>query len=258
MLNRTVNSKRAAQRQTWLCLELDRIGYGDAHELQLDLVDARKRGALRRDILLVLEHPPVFTLGRRGGLENLLVSRTFLSESGIDVVQAERGGNITYHGPGQLVAYPICDLQSLHLSVTDFVYRLEEIMIRTCGDWGIRGSRNPLNRGAWVGNNKLGSVGIAVRKGISYHGLALNAVTSLEPYGWINPCGLQHVGVTSMQMETDRTVEMEEVRRSFKRYFSEVFDISLEPVTAESLGVVQRASNLETDSVHHRQSPLKP
>ncbi|QTA88933.1 Lipoyl synthase (lipoate synthase) [Desulfonema magnum] len=203
------------------------IEYGEAWDLQVELVAARRDGRLERDVVLLLEHLPVFTLGRRGGLENLIVSEAFLKESGIPVFHAERGGNITFHGPGQLVGYPIINLQGARLSVTDYVEKLEEVMIRTAADFGVQAERNPMNRGVWVSNNKLGSIGIAVRRGICFHGFAFNVNLSLEPFGWINPCGLHGIGVTTLEQELLQSVSMKQVRKSVRQYFQSVFKVEL-------------------------------
>jgi lipoate-protein ligase B len=231
----TDNGRRTTDPCRWFCLELDRLDYTEALALQHRLVSARKTGALDRNVVMLLEHPPVYTLGRRGGRENLRVSEAFLERSGIRVIQVERGGNITYHGPGQLVAYPIFDLDAARLSVTDYVFNLETVMLRTARQWGVAADRNDANRGIWVGPNKMGSIGIAIHRGVTYHGLALNVNPSLEPFSWINPCGLQGVGVTSMQQEAARIVNMAEVRRAFKNGFQEVFGIALEAIALEDL-----------------------
>ena len=195
--------------RTWFCARLGQIAYQDARDLQLRLVDARRDGAWQRDTVLLLEHPPVFTLGRRGGRESLLVSEETLARHGIPIVQVERGGTITYHGPGQLVVYPIVHLPGLGIGVVDMVDRLEEVMIRTCRDFGVTAGRNALNRGAWVGMSKIGSIGLAVRRGVSFHGLALNVDPDLQPFGFIQPCGLHGVGVTSIAKEAGRPVAMD-------------------------------------------------
>jgi lipoate-protein ligase B len=187
------------------------------------------------DVLLLLEHPPVFTLGRRGGRENLLVSEAWLGRSGIAVVQIERGGNITYHGPGQLVVYPIVHLPSLGLGVVDLVDRLEEVMIRTCAAWGVASGRNPMNRGAWVGMKKIGSIGIAVRRGVSFHGLALNVNLDLKPFGWIQPCGLEGVAVTSIQAEAGKPVDIADVKRIVHAHIEAVFQTRLTPIDRQGL-----------------------
>ena len=208
-------------------IELPATEYTEAWDLQNRLVGARKDGVIDKDIVLFLEHPPVFTLGRRGGLENLTVSEDFLEKEGIPVIHVERGGDITFHGPGQIVMYPIIDIRAVRLGVIDYVELLEEVMIRTAADWGIEAGRNSLNRGIWVGNNKMGSIGIAIRKGISFHGMAFNVNLSLEPFGWINPCGLQNIGITSMERELSRKLSIEKVREAIKRHVEAVFSVEL-------------------------------
>jgi len=215
---------RNRQPANWLYLDLDRVDYKRTLELQHRLVAARKTRVLKSNILLLLEHPAVFTLGRRGGLENLTVSRKFLDKTGIPVIQVERGGNITYHGPGQLIAYPIVDLEAARLNVDHYVELLEEIMIRSAREFDVHAQRNPLNRGIWIGNNKMGSIGIAIRKGISFHGLALNVNLSLEPFTWINPCGLDQIGITSLQKESKRDISMQDARQIFIKHFARVFE----------------------------------
>lgn len=211
------------------------LDYKTAWDLQAGLVEARKSGAVSSDVLLLLEHPPVFTLGRRGGLKNLIVPEAFLRESGVPIVHVERGGDITYHGPGQLVGYPILNLRSARLTVSDYVEKLEEIMIRTAGHWGVRAERNTLNRGVWVGNRKLGSLGIALRRGIAFHGFALNVNLSLKPFEWINPCGLQGVSMTSIATELSKPVDMGEVREYMKSAIRNVFQVELETIDLDSL-----------------------
>ncbi len=215
------------QNKRWLCIQLPVTDYSEAWDLQNNLVAARKERIINTNIILLLEHPPVFTLGRRGGLNNLRVSTDFLEQAGIPVVQVERGGNITYHGPGQLVMYPIIDLRVARLTVANYVEKLEEVMIRVAEDWGIRAERNPMNRGVWVGDNKLGSIGIAIRRGICFHGMALNVNPSLETFGWINPCGLQDIRMTSMERELSRKVSMHQVRKATRRHFEAVFGVGL-------------------------------
>ncbi|MBW2412403.1 MAG: lipoyl(octanoyl) transferase LipB [Deltaproteobacteria bacterium] len=211
------------------------MDYDEAWKLQTDIVGARNRGEFNVDTILMLEHPAVFTLGRRGGAENLLVSEAFLEESGIAVTQVERGGNITYHGPGQLVVYPIIDLEAAKIAVVDFVHALEEVMLQTVEVWGIKAGRNSTNHGIWAGNQKLGSIGIALRKGISFHGLALNVNLDLAPFTWIQPCGLQGVQMTSMAKELSGEVSMSEVRKVIKEKFQSIFDIQLVPKNRSEL-----------------------
>ncbi len=221
------NPEKDVKKNQWLLIELPAMEYTRAWDLQNNLVEARKEGNIDKDIVLLLEHPRVFTLGRRGGLKNLTVSEEFLEKAGIPLIHVERGGDITFHGPGQIVMYPIIDIRAARLGVIDYVGMLEEVMIRTALEWGIEAGRNPLNRGVWVGNNKLGSIGIAIRKGISFHGMAFNVNLSLEPFGWINPCGLQNIGITSMERELSRKVSMDEVREAIKRHVEAVFSVEL-------------------------------
>lgn len=219
----------------WHAVDLGRMPYPDAWDLQLRLVEARSQGRVDNDVILFVEHPPVFTLGRRGGRENLLVSEETLRQSGIPVVQVERGGNITYHGPGQLVVYPIVHLPGFGLGVVDMVDRLEEVMIRTCAAWGVAAGRNKLNRGAWVGMKKIGSIGIAVRRGVSFHGLALNVNLDLTPFRWIQPCGLEGVAATSIQAEGRRPVDFSDVKRVMQTQIAAVFETHLATASMEDL-----------------------
>ncbi|MCD6199865.1 MAG: lipoyl(octanoyl) transferase LipB [Deltaproteobacteria bacterium] len=211
----------------WLCIELPVTEYREAWSLQSNLVAARKDKSIDTDVVLLLEHPPVFTIGNNGGLKNLTVSKKSLEKAGIPLIRIKRGGDITFHGPGQLVMYPIIDLRTARLSVPDHIEKLEEVMIRAAQDWGIRAQRNPMNRGIWVGKNKLGSVGIAIRHGISFHGMALNVNLSLEPFGWINPCGLQKITMTSMEQELSHKVAMNQVSEAVKRHLETVFGVEL-------------------------------
>ena len=216
-------------------LDLSLTSYREAWDLQLKLVNARAERVLDKDIVMCLEHFPVFTLGRRGGLQHLKVPKAFLESQEIDIIHVERGGDITYHGPGQLVIYPIVDLRDAGWRVVDFVGALEEIMIRAVAEWGIRAERNPLNRGVWVGRSKMGSLGIAVRHGVSFHGLALNVNTALEPFGWVNPCGLDGVMVTSMKQILGREISLADVKRSARRHLEQVFGMNLLPIPLDKM-----------------------
>jgi lipoate-protein ligase B len=215
--------------RTWHLVDLGTVPYAEAWDLQARLVEARAAGSLPNDVVLLLEHPAVFTLGKRGGRENLLVSEDTLARHGIPIVQVERGGNITYHAPGQLVLYPIVHLQHAGIKVVEMVDLLEDVMIRTCAEWGIPAGRNPLNRGVWVGMKKIGAIGIAVRRGVSFHGMALNVNIDLAPFRWIQPCGLEGVGVTSMRAESTQDLGMAEVRRALAPHMQTVFGARLVP-----------------------------
>jgi lipoate-protein ligase B len=206
-------------------LDLPETDYMAVLGMQRAAVEARRAGTLDRDLVILLEHSPVFTLGRRGGRENLLVPEIELQQRNIDIVPIERGGNITYHGPGQLVAYLIFDLRAAKLSVTDLVTGLETVMVNVAAHYHVRASGNTSFRGAWVQQRKLGSIGVTIRHGISFHGLAFNANTDLEPFGWINPCGIHGCTMTSLARETGQPVEMPMVRRQMAAHLSDIFNV---------------------------------
>ena len=206
---------------------LGQIEYDKAWDLQKEMVAERVENPELGDEILLLEHPATYTLGRSGKLDHLLLSEEEWQEQGFTVRWVDRGGDITYHGPGQLIAYPIVDLEAARLNVDHYVELLEEIMIRTAREFDVDTQRNPLNRGIWMGNNKMGSIGIAIRKGVSFHGLALNVNLSLEPFTWINPCVLNQVGMTSIQKESKRDVSMQDARQAFINHFATVFEVGL-------------------------------
>lgn len=218
-----------------LYIDLPLTEYRKAWELQQHIVGAKAAGTLAKDVILVLEHAPVYTLGRRGGIENLCVSRERLDQEGIDVVQIERGGDITYHGPGQLVAYPLLDIRRARMGVTDLVAILETVMIKTAAVFGVEAERNPLNRGVWVGQAKLGSIGIAVRKDISFHGMALNVNLDLTLFSWINPCGLKDVAMTSLKETTGKAIDMQAARNALRENMQSAIGMRFEPMDLESL-----------------------
>ena len=209
--------------------------YPAVHAVQVALATQRRLGILANDLFLCVEHPSVFTLGRRGNREHLGVSETFLRERNIAVVPIERGGEITYHGPGQLVLYPIINLRQARLGVSDYVVLLEELMLRLAADFGVQASRDARNRGIWVDNNKLGSIGIAIRHGIAFHGLALNVDLDLEPFAWINPCGLRDVGMTSLHREGADACTMDRVKARLPHHLTEVFGMELVLLSPASL-----------------------
>jgi lipoate-protein ligase B len=216
-------------------VNLGMIDYNHAWKLQSDLVAAKVNRSNNQDIILFLEHPAVFTLGRRGGRDHLLVSESFLKQSGIPIVQVERGGYITFHGPGQLVVYFIINLEARRLGVTDFVEALEEIMLRTVRTWGLTAQRNKKNPGIWMGNSKMGSIGIALRKGISFHGLALNVNVDLIPFSWIQPCGLPGVSMTSVKQERGQEIPMDVARNAVKENFGSVLGLDLIDISYSDL-----------------------
>jgi lipoyl(octanoyl) transferase len=204
--------------------ELGRIGYGPALELQQELTAARKAGTIS-DQLLLLEHPHVITLGRNGHLENLLASPRIMERAGISYFPTDRGGDVTYHGPGQLVAYPIFDLRDWKRDVGAFVRGVEQTMIDTLADYGIEAGRIPGLTGVWVGDCKIGAIGVHISRWVTSHGLALNVTTDLSYFQYIVPCGLTKP-VTSMA-QLGVNVTWDEVSRTLATHFGRVFDCEM-------------------------------
>lgn len=204
--------------------ELGRMGYGPALELQQELTAARKAGTAP-DHLLLLEHPHVITLGRNGHQENLLASAEIMERAGISFFPTDRGGDVTYHGPGQLVAYPIMDLREWQRDVGAFVRGVEQTMIDTLADYGIAAGRIPKLTGVWVGDRKIGAIGVHISRWVTSHGLALNVSTDLSYFQYIVPCGLTKP-VTSMAQLGVR-VTLEEVSRTLAAHFGRVFDCEM-------------------------------
>ena len=215
-------------KRTWSLAVLGTIAYRDALSLQHRLLAAvRDKTEMGMGVVLLLEHLPVFTLGRRGGLDHLCVSEAFLRSSGFQLVHVERGGDITYHGPGQLVVYPIADLRAMGMGVVDFVTGLEEIMIRTAADWNIAAGRDARNRGVWAGPRKLGSIGSPCAGESVFTVSRLNVNTDLTPFHYIHPCGLENVAMTSMENELSEPVSMASVRRKLAAHMADVFAVTL-------------------------------
>src|SRR5574341_799286 len=212
----------------WL-LNLDSVPYADALALQHRLVDARKRGELN-DTLILLEHPPVFTLGRNAKDEHIIASRDFLRQQGIEIFRVERGGDVTYHGPNQLVGYPILDLRNFRQDVGWYVRSLEETLISALGDFGITARRIEKLVGVWVdapkarrdGPAKLAQIGARIENWITYHGFALNVDPNMSHFDLIVPCGIPDKAVTSMARVLNHSVDMSAVRERVAARFAEV------------------------------------
>jgi lipoate-protein ligase B len=203
-------------------VDLGLIDYKEAWELQHDLWAKRVAGELP-DLLLLLEHPHVITLGRRGNRSHLIASTEVLETMNIPLFHIERGGDVTYHGPGQLVAYPILDLKSYGYRVIRYVDQLEEVLLRVLRDFGIEGKRDPLNRGVWVNGDKIASIGVTIKRWVSFHGLALNYDTNLNYFDLIHPCGLEGKKMTSMASILEKKVSRERLAERIIFHFREVF-----------------------------------
>lgn len=207
---------------------LSRVTYENGLRLQESLVAMRQRHELP-DQLLLLEHPPVITLGRGGDVSNLLVTPETLRERGIRFFETTRGGDITWHGPGQLVGYPILHLGEGSRDVRKYVTRLEEVLLRTVADFGISAQRVDGKHGIWVGNDKLASIGVRIARWVTSHGFALNVDPDLTPFEMITACGLRGSGVTSMTRLLGNAPEAGAVRRVLIRNFGDVFDREMVP-----------------------------
>ncbi len=207
--------------------------YEDAWALQSTLVAARQRGEIG-DGLILLEHEPVFTIGRSTRGEHVPFPREYLTGLGFGVYDVERGGSITYHGPGQLIGYPIVDLRAYDEDIVKYMRRLEEATIRTLADFGISAERLPGYPGVWVRGEKIAAVGVAVKRKVTMHGVALNVNPTLEHFTYINPCGLGRA-VTSMSRVLGRAQELAPVRNVYAQRFAEIFDVPLRPQSREAL-----------------------
>jgi lipoate-protein ligase B len=219
-----------------LLLNLGREPYQRAWELQHALVQARQNGRVD-DTLVLVEHEAVITLGRGGDEKHILATPEKLAELGIRVQRIERGGDVTYHGPGQLMGYPILLLDGYHLGVSDYMHALENVLVCTLRDLGLQASCRAGIIGVWVGGAKIAALGARVERGVTYHGFALNVNTNLEHFSLIVPCGLVGTSVTSMQRELNRPVGMSLVRERVAHSFSQVFGVSLEETTIAALPV---------------------
>jgi lipoyl(octanoyl) transferase len=186
------------------------VRYAEALSLQARLV-ADRQGDRVPDTLLLLEHEPVFTLGRNARAENVLHSEEALRARGFDVFETGRGGDVTYHGPGQVVGYPILDLSPDRCDVHRYVRDLEEVMVRTCADYGVAARRVAGMTGAWVGDEKIGAIGVRIARWVTSHGFAFNVATDLAPFDLIVPCGIRGRGVTTLERLIDRPVPMADV-----------------------------------------------
>ncbi|HUB61731.1 MAG TPA: lipoyl(octanoyl) transferase LipB [Puia sp.] len=219
--------------------DLGRMEYQAAWEYQEGLLqeNLRIKAAVREGIgmdetthyLLFVEHPPVYTLGKSGRLEHVLIGDDRMREKGVQFFRTNRGGDITFHGPGQLVGYPILDLEKFYTDIGRYLRDLEEVTIRVLAEYGVRGDRSPGETGVWIEpgirgrERKICAIGVRCSRWVTMHGFALNVGTDLSWFGDIVPCGIAHKQVTSLEKELGRPVEMNEVKLAWRRKFEEVF-----------------------------------
>ena len=219
-------------------LHLGRVPYAEAMAIQQQVVSARKQDLIG-DTLLLLEHPPVLTLGRNAHRSNILISDEMLAQRGVELHEVNRGGDVTYHGPGQLIGYPIVDLRGNlpgkkgpYLGPVDYVRLLEEALIRTCSDFGVMTQRICKLTGVWtiaggsIREKKIAAIGVHVSQGVTSHGFALNVTTDLRDFEWIVPCGIADRGVTSLELEANsaRQPTMEQALHAAARNFGRIFE----------------------------------
>lgn len=204
-------------------VDLGHMAYLPCVERQLELLDEVATGA--PDTLIFVEHDPVLTLGANFHEENLLFNREEYERRGIEVIQTDRGGDVTYHGPQQLVIYPIFNVARHGRDLHKWLRDLEETMILNAAHFGVSAARFPPNTGAWVGGRKLAAIGIKVKRWVSMHGIALNCNNDLEPFEWIVPCGIQGYGVTSLSTEVGSEITIDEAKPVVAAAFTSVFEV---------------------------------
>jgi len=223
----------AGQSQLKPCsvFDLGQMGYEESLDLQRLILERRKNNEIP-DCLIFVDYPHLITVGRSGSLEHLLVSQSVLEQRGVGLFFADRGGDITYHGPGQLVAYPVIDLKAWRRDVGLYLRTLEDCVVATLADFGIQARRVPGMTGTWVGVKKIASIGIRTSQWVTSHGLALNVNSDLSFFNFIVPCGLKSRSVTSMVEILGQAVDLESVKARFCLHFSRAFERTLEPVSS--------------------------
>lgn len=209
-----------------------RVDYLEAWELQRGLAQARQAGAIP-DVLLLLQHPPTYTIGRRGRRQDVLLTEDELARRGIAVYEVDRGGEVTYHGPGQMVGYPILDLQAQGRDVHRYLRGLEEVLIQALADLGIASGRWPGYTGVWVGQEKIAAIGVHISRWVTWHGFALNLNTDLSYFDHIIPCGIPDKSVTSVARLLGRPVSWNDAAQAILRGFSQQFHLTLQEISPE-------------------------
>ncbi len=218
-------------------MDLGLIDYAEAWEYQKQVFDktleAKQKNLTTENHLLFCEHPHVFTLGKSGNRQNLLVDDRWLEDKGIPCYQTDRGGDITYHGPGQLVGYPIFDVDNFNISVKEFVFDFETVLIRTIKHFGLHGERLERATGVWIDagikgkERKIAAIGMRIHNKVSMHGFALNVNTDMDYFNYINPCGFQDKGVTSLEKELNHKIDMVKVKRLLIKEFEIIFEAEI-------------------------------
>ncbi len=215
-------------------INIGRTKYAEAWELQKRIFSARTQGHIG-DVLLLTEHDHVYTLGKAADDNHLLAKDEELSQKGVDVFWIDRGGDVTYHGPGQIVGYPILDLNNYYLDIHRYLRDLEEVIIEMLKEFQIAGGRESEFTGVWVRNEKIAAIGVKVSKWITMHGFAINVNTDLSFFDRIIPCGIFHKGVTSLQQLMNKEIDIPEVHQHLINHFSRIFGVEVKQISREEL-----------------------
>lgn len=229
-----------------LCLayDLGTIGYQEALQIQRRLVQIVSQGLF--DVLLVLQHPPCLTIGRFRGSEDIVVPLQMLAKEGIAVFHTDRGGGITYHGPGQLLGYPILNLRKNKLSIRQYIWKLEDVILNTLSDLGIYGRRIPKYPGVWVGGEKIGSIGLRIIQHVAMHGFAINVNPNLQRFEFIRPCGITDKKMTSISKLLGYEVKVKDIKESLLRAFFQAFGFKLNMEGETEQGLVTLGASLNS------------
>lgn len=217
------DGRRLVDNKILTYCDLGFIDYKESWDLQQVIHSKRVSGQVD-DILFLLEHPNTYTLGKTAHKENLISSEDYLKQNQISVYDIDRGGDITYHGPGQVVGYPIIDLNNWFKDTHKYLRALEEVIIKTCSEYGLNSDRNPKHTGVWVGDRKIAAIGIKVSRWVTMHGFAFNINTDLKLFNGIIPCGIQDKSVTSLKKELNREISIQEVKQILLKNFTELFE----------------------------------
>jgi lipoate-protein ligase B len=205
---------------------LDEVSYDEALSFQFELVERVKEKKGKESYLVLLEHLPVMTIGKNGNQNNIFIDEDLLKAKGICLRRIDRGGDVTYHGPGQLVGYPIMSLPYYKKTVKGYVDSLEEAMIQTLSAFGIKAERRPKYIGIWVADEKIGFIGVRVSHGITYHGFSLNVHPDLTPFTYMKPCGIANCRITSMEKILNSLPAVPDVMGEFIKQYNKIFDIT--------------------------------
>jgi lipoyl(octanoyl) transferase len=224
---------------------LGETDYQQALNMQLKLLELRQQGRVG-DTMLLLQHPPTLTMGMRENRHNILLPEEYLRKQGVSIYKINRGGDVTYHGPGQIVGYPILDLKNHGKSVKGYVNKLEELFIKLLKDeYNLNAGREDAYRGVWVGDEKITAVGCSVKRWVTMHGFAFNVNTNMQHFQWINPCGITDKGVTSLQKILGHPQDIDKVNQQVINHFCQLFNVEPQLIDQQKLEQLLRGEQHE-------------